>query len=485
MARIAVLGGGISGHTAALFLRRKLKADHDVIVVTPNSRWNWIPSNIWVGVGRMNRDDVTFPLAPVYEKAGIEYHQAKGVSIHPEGNARMPGPFVTVEYTDGRAEKEADIGYDYLINATGPKLKFEATPGLGPDGGFSSSVCTPAHAEHAARQLDEAVNRMKAGEKQTLVIGTGHGSCTCEGAAFEYVFNVEYELRRRGVRDRARVVYISNEYELGDFGVGGMHMKQGGFVVQSRTFAESLYAERGVEWITRAHVDEVRDGSMSYERLDGSRGELDFDFTMLIPPFSGVGLKAYGPAGEDITDTVFAPNGFMRVDADYTKKPFEEWKAADWPRTYQNPTYPNLFAVGIAFAPPHAISKPQASPRGTNITPAPPRTGMPSAMIGKAVAMSVADMATGRSDVPTHHSSMTEMGAACVASAGNSLTKGLAAAITVYPVIPDYDRFPTYGRDLKYTFGEIGLGAHWIKHFLHYMFMYKARAMPGWHLIPE
>jgi sulfide:quinone oxidoreductase len=175
----------------------------------------------------------------------------------------------------------------------------------------------------------------------------------------------------------------------------------------------------------------------------------------------------------------------MRVDADYTKKPFEEWKASDWPRTYQNPTYRNLFAVGIAFAPPHAISKPQTSPKGTNITPAPPRTGMPSAMIGKAVAMSVADMAMGRSDMPTHHSSMTEMGAACVASAGNSLTKGLAAAITVYPVIPDYDRFPTYGRDLSYTFGEIGLGAHWIKHFLHYMFMYKAKAMPGWHLIPE
>ncbi len=31
---------------------------------------------------------------------------------------------------------------------------------------------------------------------------------------------------------------------------------------------------------------------------------------------------------------------------------------------------------------------------------------------------------------------MTEMGAACVASAGKSLTKGLAAALTVYPVVP-------------------------------------------------
>lgn len=485
MARIVVLGGGISGHTAALFLRRKLKAEHDVVVVTPNSRWNWIPSNIWVGVGRMTPDDVTFPLAPVYAKTGIEYHQALATSIHPEGDDGGARPFVRVRYTDGRAEESADLPYDYLVNATGPKLKFEATPGLGPDSGHSTSVCTPGHAETAFRLFDESVARMRKGEKQTLVIGTGHGSCTCQGAAFEYTFNVEYELRRRGVRDQARVMYLSNEYELGDFGVGGMHIKQGGFVVPGRTFAESLYAERGVEWTTQAHVEDVQEDRLHYELLDGSKGELAFDFAMLIPPFSGVGLQAFAKDGADITDRIFAPNGFMKVDADYGKKPFDEWRTADWPRTYQNGTYPNLFAVGIAFAPPHGISKPYASPNGTNITPAPPRTGMPSAIIGKTVALSVADMVNGRSDRPTHTASMGEMGAACVASAGAGLVRGLAAAITMYPIIPDYERFPTYGRDLAYTFGEIGLGAHWIKHFLHYMFLYKARALPGWHLIPE
>ena len=46
---------------------------------------------------------------------------------------------------------------------------------------------------------------MKKGEKKTIVIGTGHGNCTCQGAAFEYLFNVEYELRRRNVRDKANI----------------------------------------------------------------------------------------------------------------------------------------------------------------------------------------------------------------------------------------------------------------------------------------
>jgi len=80
MARVVVLGAGVSGHTAATFLRDWLGAEHEVVVVTPNSKWNWIPSNIWVGVGQMKKEDVVFELAPVYEKIGIDYRQAKAVS---------------------------------------------------------------------------------------------------------------------------------------------------------------------------------------------------------------------------------------------------------------------------------------------------------------------------------------------------------------------------------------------------------------------
>jgi len=42
MARVVVLGGGIAGHTAALHLTRMLKGSDEVVVVTPNSKWNWI-----------------------------------------------------------------------------------------------------------------------------------------------------------------------------------------------------------------------------------------------------------------------------------------------------------------------------------------------------------------------------------------------------------------------------------------------------------
>ena len=297
MARVVILGAGISGHTAALHLRRKLAKEHDVVVVAPNAKWNWIPSNIWVGVGRMTAEQVTFPLAPIYQRKGIEFHQALGVALHPEGDAEHAKPFVDITYTDpARAGQTATLEYDYLVNATGPKLNFAATPGLGPEGN-SLSVCTAGHAIEAADRLAQAIEKMRAGQRQTIVVGTGHGTCTCEGAAFEYAFNVEHELRQAGVRDMADLVYLTNEFELGDFGVGGMVFTQKGFQTTSKTWTESLFRERGMRAILGAHVEKVEPGVISYEQLDGSKHTLDFDFAMLLPPIPRRGPEGLRRAG--------------------------------------------------------------------------------------------------------------------------------------------------------------------------------------------
>ena len=175
----------------------------------------------------------------------------------------------------------------------------------------------------------------------------------------------------------------------------------------------------------------------------------------------------------------------MKVDADYTVRDFENWSVEDWPSTYQSPSFPNIFAPGIAFAPPHQISKPMKSPNGTLITPAPPRTGMPSGVMGKIVALNIVDqIKTGRTEFK-HKASMGKMGAACIVSAGFGMLKGNAATMTVYPIVPDWEKYPQWGRDIRYTVGEAGLAGHWIKIFLHYMFIHKAKGYPFWWLIPE
>ncbi|WP_291869141.1 FAD/NAD(P)-binding oxidoreductase [Maribacter sp.] len=485
MAKVVILGAGISGHVAASHLRRKLGKEHKVVVVSPNGNYQWVPSNIWVGIGRMKPKDLLFPLAPLYKKKGIGFIRGKAVTFHPEGDTENSSPYVNIEYVLGEDKgKREKVTYDYLINATGPRLAFNLTEGLLPATNKAYSVCTYDHAEHAWKGLQELIVSMKKGQKVKILIGTGHAKATCQGAAFEYILNVEQELRRHKVRDMAEITWIANEHKLGDFGMDGMLLTYGSNIMKSNEMVEMIFEDRGIKWILGAGVHKIEDGVAHYENLEGEYKSEDYDFAMLIPAFTGHGFKAYNKDNDDITEKLF--KGFMIVDADYTAKPYEQWSVQDWPETYQNPSYANIFAPGIAFAPPHAISKPRVSKNGTAISPSPPRTGMPSGITAKLVADNIIDLIQGKSKELHHKGSMGNMGAACIASAGYGMTSGSGVSITTYPIVPDFKKYPdTHGRKLGKTFGEIGLAGHWLKLALHYAFLYKAKMKPFWWLIPE
>jgi sulfide:quinone oxidoreductase len=223
MAKIVVLGAGISGHTAA-FLKKKLGRTHEVVVISPGSYYQWIPSNIWVGVGKMTIDQVRFKLQPVYDHWKIDFRQAKATTVFPEGDQTMERPYIAIEYAEESRRGETDkIDYDYRVNATGPKLNFEATEGLGPNK-FTHSVCSCDHAVATWSALQTCLSRMEKGEKLHFLIGTGHPTATCQGAAFEYALNVAYEIKSRGLLHISEITWISNEYELGDFGMGGLSL---------------------------------------------------------------------------------------------------------------------------------------------------------------------------------------------------------------------------------------------------------------------
>ncbi len=96
MARIVVLGAGVAGHTAAAFLRKWLGKQDEIVVISPQPKYNWIPSNIWVGVGLLKKEQVTFPLAPIYRRAGIDFKQARALALYPEGVPGNARPSVRV-----------------------------------------------------------------------------------------------------------------------------------------------------------------------------------------------------------------------------------------------------------------------------------------------------------------------------------------------------------------------------------------------------
>ena len=95
---------------------------------------------------------------------------------------------------------------------------------------------------------------MEKGENQTLVVGTGNPTATCQGAAFEYILNIADEIRKRKLSDKAELIWITNEYEIGDFGMGGAFVKRNGYITSTTVFGESILTEYNITWIKRAGV---------------------------------------------------------------------------------------------------------------------------------------------------------------------------------------------------------------------------------------
>lgn len=475
MAKTVIIGAGFSGQYAALILQKALKdvdGDHEIVVVNLHPRFTYIPSLIWVGIGQIKPAKAQFELQPVYDKLGIEFIQGRAKAIHPDDE------YIVVETDDGVSQQ---VSYDYLLIATGPYLNYAATPGLGPEDGFTQSICTPPHAEQTAATYRLLLERLKKGEKAKVVVGTGHGSCTCQGAGFEFISLLHNDLKDRGLRDRVEMTWLSNEPRAGDFGIDGFEMKRGPVIFCSEDMATALFQQYDIRMELHSHVHQIDDKAIHTENASGEFKDIEYDFAMLIPPFRGQPLEYRDKEGNDIKDRMCNPAGFVKVDAFYGKR-YEDLVCFDWPKTYQSPEYPNVYSCGIAFAPPGCTSRPYTSPNGVQLMPAIPRTGYTSELTGKAAALNIAEMIQGRE--PCHTASLAETPGMCIASLKNSWLRGSAATIGIYPIVRNKAAFPDTGRDLGLGNVEIGLAGAWLKKGLHHGFLYKLSAKPGWQYIP-
>lgn len=477
MAKVVIIGAGFAGHTAAIYLGNKLGYDHEITMVNKFDYFLYLPSLIWVGIGRMGPEKVRVPLKKIYDRINVRFVHGTATEVHPDEK------YILAQKVDCCDVLRVD--YDYLILATGPTLNWEGTKGLGPIDGYTLSVCWLGSAVYSSKVYHEYLDRMRRGERIRFVIGVGHPESTCQGAAFEYLMNIHQDLVKLRLRDKADLLWLSNEPVLGDFGVGGIHVKKRGSTLSSEKFIRDIFSQYDIKWEVQKGVKEVNEDRIYWEDYNGNDGETGYDFAMLIPRFLGVKLKYIDKAGEDISKKITNDAGFVLVDGFYGL-PYESLHYAPeaWPAIYQNPTYRNIFAAGIAFAVPGPISVPYTTPNGTNITAAPPRTGMVSGIIGRLVAKNIIGLI--QEGKISYQERMTEMFTTCIASMGHSLWSGSAVSVIVYPVVPNYLRFPnSYGRDESITHLEKGLSCAWIKRIIHMSMIYKLRSRFGWQIIPE
>jgi hypothetical protein len=179
--KVLVLGGNFGGLTAALSVNHELEGDVDVTVVSASDRFLFNPSLIWLPFGKRRPQDITFPLAPTFESHDVAFVHAAATRIDPAAQQ--------VETTHG------NYRYDYLVIATGYRNKLDVVPGL------AENAVTITTLEDAIRA--GAAWRRFLQDPGDVVVAATQGA-GCFGAAYEFLFNLSYQLRRAGLKRRGK-----------------------------------------------------------------------------------------------------------------------------------------------------------------------------------------------------------------------------------------------------------------------------------------
>lgn len=303
MPSIVVLGAGLGGTLMAYELRAHLGKKADITVIGQGPTYHFVPSNPWVAVGWRDRSHVDVELAPVMKKRKIRYLQQGAQRLDPKTNSIL--------MTDGTT-----VTYDYLVISTGPDLAFDEIEGFGPEK-HTQSICQVEHAEKAYDAFKKFVEN-----PGPIVVGAAQGA-SCFGPAYEFALVLDTELRRREIRDQVPMTFITSEPYVGHLGLDG--------VGDTKGMLESELRNRHIKWITNARVKKFEDGKVVAEEVN-DKGEVikvhevPTAYTMMLPAFRGVEAVR---GIEGLTN----PRGFITID-----------------RYQRNPTYQNIFAVGVCVA---------------------------------------------------------------------------------------------------------------------------------------
>ena len=400
MAKIVVLGAGLAGMSAAYELRDKLGEKHAITVVGDGDDFSFTPSNPWLAVGWRQAGDFTFPASPFLAKKGIAFTPHAAVRIDAENHR--------VETAGGRI-----FDYDYLLICTGPRLAFEEVPGTGPAEN-TQSICTTPHAQRAWAAYQEFLK-----DPGPIVIGAVQGA-SCFGPAYEFAMILDADLRKRKLRDKVPMTYVTSEPYVGHMGLGG--------VGDSKGLMESEMRQRHIRWIANAKVKEVRAGEVVVIEHD-AQGQplreqvLPFKFSMLLPAFKGVDAVAQ-------VEGLCNPRGFVFID-----------------KHQRSPKYPRIFAAGVCVA----IPPVEATPIPTGA----PKTGF---MIESMVTTIVRNIDAELQGKPADFEGTWN--AVCLADMGDT-----GAAFVALPQIPPRN----------VTWAKVGKWVHMAKVSFEKYFLYKMR----------
>jgi sulfide:quinone oxidoreductase len=260
MGNSIIVGGSYAGLAAALELRSRLPDNETVTVVSLSEDFIFFPSLIWVVQGERELVDISFPIRPVLENAGLQFLQARLEHIDPENNR------ITLDDAQ-------ELPFEKLLIATGGEWDWGHTPGLKPKPeGFTISMLSPPAALEARKEWQALL-----ADPGPIVIGLDLNA-SLYGAAYENALNLDNALRRAGIREETQITFLTPEPYLGHFGHDGLG--------NTRQIIEGAFASHDITYLTEAQIDHIEEETVV---LGNMHARLPSRFTMIVPPYRGIG----------------------------------------------------------------------------------------------------------------------------------------------------------------------------------------------------
>ena len=251
--RVVVIGGGTGGTLAANRMRRTLSDDVQIVVIDPDAHHLYQPGLLFVPFGLASPHRHVRPRREQL-RDGVEYRQS--AVEHVDLDADL------VILADGTR-----LTFDVLVIASGARLLPEETEGLtGADWG------TRVHTFYSLPGAIALAQSLADFDHGRLVVNLIDLPIKCPVAPLEFCFLADWFLRRRGVRDRVDLTYVT--------ALDGAFTKP----TASRELS-GLLAAKGIEVVTEfatGQVDSERHRLVSYDER-----EVEYDLAVVVPVHGG------------------------------------------------------------------------------------------------------------------------------------------------------------------------------------------------------
>ncbi|HLI06402.1 MAG TPA: FAD/NAD(P)-binding oxidoreductase [Ktedonobacteraceae bacterium] len=265
---ILVVGGGVGGTIVANLLARSLhRQEAEISLIDSTGMHAYMPGWLYLPFNRVETDDSQL-IRPERGLLNNQVHLVTGEVQHIDTRNRE----LHVRHTLDKDEivgtggaSEATYPYDYLVLATGARLVLSDLPGLMEGEGKWHHF----YEAQAALRLREALHRFEGGR---IVITVGGIPYRCPPAPLEFTFLLDEWLRKRGLRERTELHYLSPLPRV--------------FPIESvAEVATPLLEERDVKYTVFFNTEAVDAEHRVISSLEGE--EIAYDLLVLVPPHRG------------------------------------------------------------------------------------------------------------------------------------------------------------------------------------------------------